>query len=28
VVEMEGRRVQTIRLHSPKPEEAPVSKPG
>jgi len=27
VVEMEGRRVKTIRLHSPKPEEAPVSKP-
>ena len=28
VVEMEGRRVKTIRLHAPKPEEAPVSKPG
>ena len=28
VVEMEGRRVKTIRLHSPKPEEVPVSKPG
>jgi putative hemolysin len=28
VVEMEGRRVKTIRLHSPKPEEAPVAKPG
>jgi CBS domain containing-hemolysin-like protein len=27
VVEMEGRRVKTIRLHGPKPEEAPVSKP-
>jgi CBS domain containing-hemolysin-like protein len=27
VVEMEGRRVKTIRLHAPKPEEAPVSKP-
>jgi CBS domain containing-hemolysin-like protein len=28
VVEMEGRRVKTIRLHGPKPEEAPVAKPG
>ena len=28
VVEMEGRRVKTIRLHSPKPEEAPAAKPG
>jgi len=28
IVEMEGRRVKTIRLHGPKPEEAPVSKPG
>jgi CBS domain containing-hemolysin-like protein len=27
VAEMEGRRVKTIRLHGPKPEEAPVSKP-
>jgi CBS domain containing-hemolysin-like protein len=27
VVEMEGRRVKTIRLHGLKPEEAPVSKP-
>jgi CBS domain containing-hemolysin-like protein len=27
VVEMEGRRVKTIRLHGAKPEEAPVSKP-
>jgi CBS domain containing-hemolysin-like protein len=27
VVEMEGRRVKTIRLHGPKPEEAPVAKP-
>jgi putative hemolysin len=28
VVEMEGRRVKTLRLHGPKPEEAPVAKPG
>ena len=28
VVDMEGRRVKTIRLHGPKPEEAPASKPG
>jgi len=28
VVEMEGRRVKTVRLHSPKPEEAPAAKPG
>ncbi len=27
VAEMEGRRVKTIRLHGPKPEEAPISKP-
>jgi len=27
IAEMEGRRVKTIRLHGPKPEEAPVSKP-
>jgi CBS domain containing-hemolysin-like protein len=27
VVEMEGRRVKTIRLHGSKPEEAPLSKP-
>jgi CBS domain containing-hemolysin-like protein len=27
VVEMEGRRVKTLRLHGPRPEEAPVSKP-
>ena len=28
VAEMEGRRVKTIRLYGPKPEEAPVAKPG
>ncbi len=28
VIEMEGRRVKTIRLHGHKPEEAPLSKPG
>ena len=27
VVEMEGRRVKTVRLHAPKPEDATVAKP-